>query len=64
MTRLIDQLTDCHDHLVEFIWPCQYGQTLVRWFTDPNTLKTQQLLPKRSANWVKQGLLRDGYHHT
>jgi hypothetical protein len=64
MSKLIDQLVDKDDHLVEFIYPCQDGQTLVRWFSDPLTLKNQQLLPKESADWVKQGLLKDGYHHT
>lgn len=64
MSKSIEQLTDKHNHLVEFIWPCYYGQTLVRWFVDPITVKTQQLLPKRSANWVKSGLLKNGYHIT
>ena len=64
MSKLIDQLVDKEGHLIEFIWPCQAGQTLVRWFTDVNTLKTQQLLPKESADWVKQGLFRNGYHQT
>jgi hypothetical protein len=64
MSKLIDQLVDKEGHLIEFIHPCQGGQTLVRWFSDPLTLKTQQLLPKESAQWVKQGLLRDGYHQT
>lgn len=64
MSKLIDQLVDNADHLIEFIHPCQDGQTLVRWFSDPLTLKTQQLLPKESADWVKQGLLRNGYHQT
>jgi len=64
MSKTIDQLIDDKQHLVEFIYPCQQGQTLVRWFTDFNTLKTQCLLPKDSADWVKQGLLRGGYHQT
>jgi hypothetical protein len=64
MSKLIDQLVDKHDHLIEFIYPCHAGQTLVRWFTDPLTIKAQQLLPKDSADWVKQGLLRSGYHQT
>jgi len=64
MSKLIDQLVDKHDHLIEFIHPCQDGQTLVRWFSDPLTLKTQQLLPKESADWVKQQLLRTDYHQT
>lgn len=63
MSKLIDQLVDNHGRLVEFIYPCQHGQTLVRWFSQL-TLTTQQLLPKESADWVKQGLLRDGYHQT
>jgi hypothetical protein len=64
MSKLIDQLLDQHGHLVEFIWPCHEGQTLVRWFTDETTFKTQQLLPKDRADWVKDGLLRNGYHQT
>ena len=64
MSKLIDQLVDKHDHLIEFIYPCQGGQTLVRWFSDPLTLKTHQLLPKESADWVKAGLLKNGYHQT
>ena len=66
MSKLIDQLVDKHDHLIEFIYPCEAGQTLVRWFsqTDPLTFKTQQLLPKDSADWVRAGLLRNGYHQT
>ena len=68
MSKLIDQLVDNHGHLIEFIYPCQGGQTLVRWFTADDlttwAYKTQQLLSKESADWVKQGLLRDGYHQT
>jgi hypothetical protein len=64
VTKLIDQLVDRHDHLIEFIWPCHDGQTLVRWFTNPTTFNTQQLLPPDNADWVKQGLLKDGYHVT
>jgi len=64
MSKSIDQLVDKDDHLVEFIWPCQGGLTLIRWFSDPLTLKTQQLQSKESAEWVKQGLLINGYHQT
>jgi len=64
MSKLIDQLVDEHGHLIEFIWPCEGGQTLVRWFPDENTLKALQLLPKDSADWVRDGLLRHGYHQT
>jgi hypothetical protein len=64
MSKLIDQFVDKDGHLIEFIYPCHDGQTLVRWFTDEKTLKTQQLLTKESADSVKQGLLRDGYHQT
>jgi hypothetical protein len=64
MGKNIDQLIDKEGHLIEFIHPCAGGNVLVRWFTDVNTLKTQQLLPKDKAAWVKQGLLRNGYHQT
>jgi hypothetical protein len=64
MAKIIEQLIDKQGHLIEFIWPCHDGQTLVRWFTDEATLKTHQLLPKESADWVKRGLLNDGYHIT
>ena len=64
MSKSIDQFVDNQAHLIEFIWPCQGGQTLVRWFPDENTLKAQQLLPKDSADWVKAGLLKNGYHQT
>lgn len=64
MPKTIEQLVDQHDHLIEFIWPCEHGQTLVRWFHNPTTFKTQQLLPPDSAEWVKRGLLKHGYHIT
>ena len=64
MSKLIDQVVDKEGHLIEFIHPCQDGRTLVRWFSNPLTLKTQQLLPKESADWVKKGLFRNGYHQT
>ena len=79
MSKTIEQFIDEHGHLVEFIEPCHGGQVLARWFTDtqrivrlqltqaglsPFALKTQQLLPKDSANWVKAGLRRGGYHLT
>jgi len=64
MSKTIDQFVDDHGHLVEFICPCQGGQTLVRWFPDENALKAQQLLPKDSADWVKADLLKNGYHQT
>ena len=66
MPKNIEQLIDEQGHLIEFIWPCSNGETLVRWFTDVNTLKTQQLLPPDSADWVKQGLLKaeSPYHYT
>ena len=79
MSKTIEQFVDDRGHLVEFIEPCHGGRVLARWFTDtdrtlrlqltragldPFALKTQQLLPKDSANWVKAGLRRAGYHQT
>jgi|GEM_PF-5339517 len=64
MSKTIQQLIDAQGHLIEFIYPCARGEVLVRWFTDINTLKTQQLLPKDKADWLKQSLLKDGYHYT
>lgn len=62
--KAIEQLIDKENHLIEFISPCGQGETLIRWFQNPDTLKTQQLCPKDSADWVKESLLRNGYHIT
>ncbi len=64
MPKNIDQLIDDKGHLVEFIYPCQDAKTLIRWFSDEKTLKTQQLVPKESGDWVKNGLIKYGYHYT
>lgn len=64
MNKTIQQFVDNRDCLIEFIQPCHNGETLVRWWTDPHTFKTQQLLPKDSAEWIKDNLRRNGYHQT
>jgi hypothetical protein len=64
MPKRIEQIVDEHDHLVEFISACTEGKTLVRWFTNPDTLYDQMLLPADSAEWVKTGLIGFGYHIT
>ena len=66
MPKSIDQLIDDKGHLVEFIYPCARGYTLVRWFEQAITmhLLRQQLLPRDKADWVKNGLIKYGYHYT
>lgn len=64
MAKSIEQLTDKYGHLIEFICPCADGQVLVRWFTHENHIHAHQLLPPDSADWVKAGLLKNGYYYT